>query len=76
MVTTKKLETQLQFRPISVDDIDEIMRIDELIVRRKRNPLFRSQLKEQIIKHGDESLGVILQDGTLIGYLLAETKVY
>ena len=76
MVTTKKLEAQLQFRPLSVDDIDEIMRIDELIVRRKRNPLFRSQLKEQIIKHGDESLGVILQDGTLIGYLLAETKVY
>jgi ribosomal protein S18 acetylase RimI-like enzyme len=76
MVATKKLDTQLQFRPLSVDDIDEIMRIDELIVRRKRSPLFRKRLEEQIVKYGEESFGVILPDGTLIGYLLAETKVY
>lgn len=75
MVTMKKLGSQFEFRPLTVSDIDEIIRIDERIVRRKRSPLFRNQLEEQILKYGDESLGAI-SDGQLVGYLLAETKVY
>jgi len=75
MVANKKLESQFDFRPLSVSDIDEIMRIDERIVRRKRTPLFRNQLEEQILKYGEESLGAI-SEGKLVGYLLAETKVY
>ncbi len=75
MVTMKKLGSQFEFRPLTVSDIDEIIRIDERIVRRTRSPLFRNQLEEQILKYGDESLGAI-SDGQLVGYLLAETKVY
>ncbi len=76
MAKSKKLATKLTYRPLNVSDIDEIIRIDERIVRRKRSPLFRKQLKEQIIKNGDESLGAITPDGVLVGYILAETKVY
>ena len=75
MVTKKKLGSQFNFRPLTVSDIDEILRIDERIVRRTRSPLFRNQLEEQILKHGEESLGAIFED-KLVGYLLAETKVY
>ena len=75
MVTIKKLGSQFEFRPLTISDIDEIIRIDERIVRRTRSPLFRNQLEEQILKYGDESLGAI-SDGQLVGYLLAETKVY
>ncbi len=76
MVTTKELETHLTFRPLTVEDIDEIIEIDEKIVRRKRTPLFKEQLKEQIVKYGHESLGAVTTEGKIIGYLLAETKVY
>lgn len=75
MVTKKKLISQFEFRPLTVSDIDEIVQIDERIVRRTRSPLFKTQLEEQILKHGDESLGA-LHEGKLVGYLLAETIVY
>jgi len=75
MVTMKKIGSQFEFRPLTVSDIDEIIRIDERIVRRTRSPLFRNQLEEQILKYGEESLGAI-SDGQLVGYILAETKVY
>jgi ribosomal protein S18 acetylase RimI-like enzyme len=76
MTESKNFISELTYRPLNVSDIDDIMRIDERIVRRKRSPLFRTQLEEQIVKHGDESLGAITSDGKLIGYILAETKVY
>ena len=75
MATKKKQISQFEFRPLTVSDIDEIVQIDERIVRRTRSPLFRKQLEEQILKHGDESLGALYQ-GKLVGYLLAETIVY
>lgn len=75
MATKKKQISQFEFRPLTVSDIDEIVQIDERIVRRTRSPLFRKQLEEQILKHGDESLGA-LYEGKLVGYLLAETIVY
>ncbi|MHA2346408.1 MAG: GNAT family N-acetyltransferase, partial [Candidatus Hodarchaeales archaeon] len=59
-----------------VEDIDEIIEIDEKIVRRKRTPFFKDQLKEEIVKYGHESLGAVTPEGKIIGYLLAETKVY
>lgn len=76
MVNTKKLDSKLIFRPLTVEDIDEIIEIDEKIVRRKRSPLFKKQLEEQIVKYGHESLGAVTPEGKIIGYLLAETKVY
>ncbi|MFX0207858.1 MAG: GNAT family N-acetyltransferase [Candidatus Hodarchaeota archaeon] len=76
MAPTKELNTDLRFRPLKVDDIDTIMEIDEKILRRKRSELFRIQLKEQIEKHGDESIGAVTSEGLLIGYLIAETVVY
>ncbi len=76
MVLTKELNKQLTFRPLTVDDIDPIVKIDEQILRRKRSQLFLVQLRDQIDKHGDESLGAFSSDGKLIGYLIAETKVY
>ncbi|MHA2320007.1 MAG: hypothetical protein ACXAC6_19910 [Candidatus Hodarchaeales archaeon] len=69
MATKKKQISQFEFRPLTVSDIDEIVQIDERIVRRTRSPLFRKQLEEQIIKHGEESLGA-LYEGKLVGYLL------
>ena len=75
MAKSKTLASQFTYRPLNVSDIDEIVRIDERIVRRKRSPLFRKQLEEQIIKHGEESLGALTPDGELVGYILAETKV-
>ncbi|MFX1506441.1 MAG: GNAT family N-acetyltransferase [Promethearchaeota archaeon] len=76
MAPTKELNTDLRFRPLKVDDIDTIIEIDEKILRRKRSELFGIQLKEQIEKHGDESIGAVTSDGLLIGYLIAETVVY
>lgn len=76
MAPTKELNTDLRFRPLKVDDIDTIIEIDKKILRRKRSDLFRIQLKEQIEKHGDESIGAVTSDGLLIGYLIAETVVY
>ncbi|MFX0210552.1 MAG: GNAT family N-acetyltransferase [Candidatus Hodarchaeota archaeon] len=76
MATTKELNSQLTFRPLKVDDVDTIVRIDEQILRRKRSKLFHEQLREQILKHGEESFGAFKADGTLIGYLIAETVVY
>lgn len=76
MVLTKELNKQLTFRPLTVNDIDPIVKIDEQIVRRKRSQLFHEQLHDQIEKHGDESFGAFSSDGKLIGYLIAETKVY
>ena len=76
MAPTKELNTDLKFRSLTVDDIDIIVEIDEKILRRKRTKLFHTQLKEQIEKHGEESFGAIASDGSLVGYLIAETKVY
>ncbi|MFX1517623.1 MAG: GNAT family N-acetyltransferase [Promethearchaeota archaeon] len=76
MAPTKELNTDLKFRSLTVDDIDTIVEIDEKILRRKRTKLFHTQLKEQIEKHGEESFGAITSDGSLVGYLIAETKVY
>jgi ribosomal protein S18 acetylase RimI-like enzyme len=76
MTESKNFISELTYRPLNVSDIDDIIRIDERIVRRKRSPLFRTQLEEQIIKYGEESLGAITSEGKLIGYILAETKVY
>ncbi|MFX0122688.1 MAG: GNAT family N-acetyltransferase [Candidatus Hodarchaeota archaeon] len=76
MAPTKELNTDLRFRPLTADDVDTIVEIDEKILRRKRSTLFHTQLKEQIEKHGEESFGAVTSDGTLIGYLVAETVVY
>jgi ribosomal protein S18 acetylase RimI-like enzyme len=76
MAPTKELNTELKFRALKVDDIDTIMEIDEKILRRKRSKLFRVQLEEQIMKHGEESFGAVSSDGLLVGYLIAETVVY
>ena len=76
MAKSKKKAAQFTYRPLNISDIDEIIRIDERIVGRKRSPLFRNQLEEQIIKYSEESLGAITPDGKLVGYILAETKVY
>ena len=76
MASTKELNTKLTFRPLTVDDIESIIRIDEQILRRKRSQLFQHQLREQIEKHGEESLCAVSSDGKLVGYLIAETKVY
>ncbi len=76
MPMTKELSSQLTFRPLTEDDIDTIVRIDEQILRRKRSTLFHDQLREQIQKHGEESFGALNDDGALIGYLIAETVVY
>ena len=76
MAPTKELNTQLTFRPLTVDDIGTIVRIDEQILRRKRSELFHKQLREQIEKHGEESFGALTSDKKLIGYLVAETVVY
>lgn len=76
MTQTKDFHTQLTYRSLNVDDIDEIIKIDEKIVRRKRSELFRKQLHEQILSHGKESLGAFIDEGKLIGYVIAETIVY
>ena len=78
MAPTKELNTDLTFkvRPLIVDDIDTIVKIDEKILRRKRSKLFHNQLKDQIEKHGEESFGAVTSEGALIGYLIAETVVY
>lgn len=76
MAPTKELHTELTFRPLVIDDIDTIIRIDEQILRRKRSELFHTQLKKQIEIHGEESFGAFTSDGKLIGYLVAETVVY
>ena len=76
MTQTKDFHAQLTYRPLTVDDIDEIIIIDEKIVRRKRSELFQKQLHEQIINHGKESLGAFTAEGKLIGYVIAETIVY
>ncbi|MFX1282240.1 MAG: GNAT family N-acetyltransferase [Promethearchaeota archaeon] len=76
MATTKELNTQLTFRPLTVDDVDTIVRIDHQILRRERSKLFHDQLREQIQKHGEESFAACNADGALIGYLVAETVVY
>lgn len=76
MAPTKELNTELMFRPLTVDDVDTIVRIDEQILRRKRSKLFHAQLREQIEKHGEESFGAVTSDKTLVGYLIAETVVY
>ncbi|MFX0050592.1 MAG: GNAT family N-acetyltransferase [Candidatus Hermodarchaeota archaeon] len=76
MVQNKSLTEKLTFRHLSVDDIDDIITIDNHIVRRKRSKLFRGKLHEQLATHGDESLGAVTPEGKLIGYILAETIVY
>ena len=76
MAPTKELNTDLKFRSLTVDDVDNIVKIDEKILRRKRTKLFHTQLKEQIEKHGEESFGAVTSDGLLVGYLIAETVVY
>lgn len=76
MNSVKGLITNLQFRPLTVDDVDAIIEIDERIVRRKRTPRFRKQLCSQLDKHGEESFGALTAEGQLLGYVIAETKVY
>ena len=76
MNSVKGLITNLQFRPLNVDDVDAIIEIDERIVRRKRSPRFRQQLCSQLAKHGEESFGALTAEGQLLGYVIAETKVY
>jgi len=76
MNSVKGLITNLQFRPLTADDVDAIIEIDEKIVRRKRTPRFREQLCSQLEKHGEESFGALTAEGQLLGYVIAETKVY
>ncbi len=76
MNSRKELGSKLTFRPLTVADVSTIIDIDEKIVRRTRSDDFRKQLTDQIEKHGDESFGAISPSGELIGYLIAETKVY
>jgi len=76
MNSIKGLITNLQFRALTVDDVDAIIEIDERIVRRKRTPRFRKQLRSQLDKHGEESFGALTAEGQLLGYVIAETKVY
>ncbi|MFW9902824.1 MAG: GNAT family N-acetyltransferase [Candidatus Thorarchaeota archaeon] len=76
MTPTKELNTDLKFRPLTADDVDTIVKIDEKILRRKRSELFHAQLTEQIQKHGEESFGAVTSEGILVGYLIAETHVY
>jgi predicted N-acetyltransferase YhbS len=76
MVQNKSLTEKLTFRHLNVDDIDNIIHIDNQIVRRKRSKLFRDKLHEQIATHGEESLGALTPEGKLIGYILTETIVY
>ncbi|MHA2243616.1 MAG: GNAT family N-acetyltransferase [Candidatus Hodarchaeales archaeon] len=76
MTPTKEINPKLTFRPLTVDDVDTIVKIDEKILRRKRSELFHNQLRDQIIKHGEESFGAFTSDEVLVGYLIAETVVY
>lgn len=76
MNSTKGLDKNLTFRPLTVSDVDMIIEIDERIVRRKRSSLFRDQLHDQLAKHGEESFGALTSEGKLVGYVVAETKVY
>ncbi|MHA2225998.1 MAG: GNAT family N-acetyltransferase [Candidatus Hodarchaeales archaeon] len=76
MVPSKELNAHITFRPLTVDDIDAIIVIDEKIVRRKRSPVFREKLHEQISCCSEDSYGAFLPDGKLVGYIIAETKVY
>lgn len=76
MNSVKGLGTKLKYRSLNINDVDAIIEIDEQIVRRKRTPLFREHLCEQLAKHGEESFGALTLDGKLIGYIIAETKVY
>ncbi|WP_455143139.1 GNAT family N-acetyltransferase [Candidatus Hodarchaeum mangrovi] len=76
MTPKKELHTQLVFRSLTTKDIDAIIQIDQQIIRRERSPLFKEQLFEQIEKHGEESFGALTPEGKLVGYVIAETKVY
>ena len=76
MNSTKKMGPNYTFRTLNVNDVDDIIKIDERIIMRKRSSLFREQLHDQLAKHGEESFGVIASDGKLVGYVIAETKVY
>ena len=76
MNSVKGIIKNLQFRPLTVDDVDVIIEIDERIVRRTRTPLFRKHLYSQLDKHGEESFGALTSEGQLLGYVIAETKVY
>ena len=76
MNSNKGLEDNLTFRTLTVADVDMIIEIDERIVLRKRSSLFRDQLHDQLAKHGEESFGALTSEGKLVGYVIAETKVY
>ncbi len=76
MNSTNELDKNLKFRPLTVADVEMIIEIDERIVRRKRSSLFREQLHDQLAKHGEESFGALTAQGKLVGYVVAETKVY
>lgn len=75
MNPSKEKDDHISFRPLSIADIDAMIRVDEKIVQRTRSELFREKLEEQISKYGEESMGAF-QGNLLIGYILAETKVY
>ena len=75
MNPSQEKDDQITYRPLSIADIDAMIRVDEKIVQRTRSELFTEKLKEQISKYGEESMGAFKGD-LLIGYILAETKVY
>ncbi|MFW9854068.1 MAG: GNAT family N-acetyltransferase [Candidatus Thorarchaeota archaeon] len=75
MNASKEKDDQITFRPLTTADIDAMIEVDEKIVQRTRSSLFREKLEEQISKYGDESMGAF-KGNRLIGYILAETKVY
>ncbi|MFW9777297.1 MAG: GNAT family N-acetyltransferase [Candidatus Heimdallarchaeota archaeon] len=75
MNASKEKNDGITFRPLTTADIDAMIKVDEKIVQRARSSLFREKLEEQISKYGDESMGAF-KGNLLIGYILAETKVY
>jgi ribosomal protein S18 acetylase RimI-like enzyme len=71
----KEKDDQITFRPLTTVDIDAMITVDEKIVQRTRSRLFREKLEEQISTYGEESMGAF-KGNLLVGYILAETKVY
>lgn len=67
---------KISFRTLNADDVDRIAEIDEQIVMRKRTKLFKEEIAREIRGHAEETLGAFTDEGKLIGYIIAETKVY
>lgn len=76
MNETMEEDSDLTFRPLTEEDIDSMIAIDEMIVQRKRSELFREQFLEQIATHGEEAFGAFVDEETLAGFVACETKVY